>query len=115
MDKYWRVGNSFTAFRYVSKMMPDMYVVGMVVHTSSEGAEEQYEKMWDDMKKLIPEDYYDNYEMLKVVLLGYPQYIVFDTYEQGKAFCDFFYEHFKQNHWGYAALYVDGEFRYEST
>jgi len=115
MDRYWRVGSPFTAIKYVSRGLPDLFVVGVVIHSGHEGADEKLDEVWNKMKNLIPEDYYLDYDMLKIELSGYPSYIVFDTYEQGEAFVKFVEEHFNEDSLGYAALYVDGECHSEST
>jgi len=111
MEMYWRIGGPFSAFKYVSKMMPDLFVVGVIIH--EEGILILKER-WDEMKLLIPEDYYLNYDFLEGEIEG-PTYIVFDTYEQGFAFVDYIETYFNEGHKAYAAMYIDGECEAEST
>jgi hypothetical protein len=112
MDRYWRIGNSFTAIQYVSKGMPDLFVVGVIIFSKR-----KLNKVWNEMKKLIPLDYYhpDLQDILKIEMHDEAMYIAFDTYEQGLAFVEFVENNFNDNHEGYAAMYSDGNFECEST
>jgi hypothetical protein len=113
MDRYWRVGDPFRAFKSVSKEHPDKFVVGFVLHSSHSGALRKFNKVWNEMKNLVPEDYYMN---LKGKLkYGYGTFIIFDTYEQGEKFVEFVEKHFNENGFGAASMWANGEHQCEST
>lgn len=113
MDRYWRIGHAFTAFKYVSKMMPDMFIVGLIV--KGKDGRERLASLWEEFKELIPEDYFHGYDLLQVELSYGHNYIVFDTYEQGSRFVDFVESNFNCGVLAYAAMFKDGIFVCEST
>jgi len=112
MDRYWRLIDPFTGFRYASKMLPDMWLVGFIIH---EAGVPTLKEKWDEMKHLVPEDYFLNYVFLEGEFEYGPTAIVFDTYEQAFALVDYFERHFNDDHMGYASILHDGENYGEST
>lgn len=116
MDRYWRIGGLFDSLKFVSKHYYNKAVVGFILHKSHYGSMEKFEEVWEEMKSLIPEDYYHGYEFMEITLSGsYPVFIIFDTYEQGKAFVDFVEKHFDDGNLAFASMWVDGVFQMEST
>jgi hypothetical protein len=116
MGENWRIGSVFKSLKYISKAFFSKAVVGFVLHESHEGAIEKFELMWDEMRKLVPEDYYyGRHDFLKVELTSYGSFIIFDTYEQGETFVNFVRKHFDDEDLAFASMWVDGVFQMEST
>jgi hypothetical protein len=112
MGENWRIGSVFKSLKYVSKAFFNKVVVGFILKENSE----KFELMWDEMQKLVPEDYYyKHHEFLKVELSGGASFIIFDTYEQGEAFVNFVRKHFNDEDLAFANMWVDGVFQMEST
>ena len=116
MNEYWRIGSVFKSLKYISKTFYSKAVVGFILKEDFEGASEKFEEMWDEMRKLVPADYYyGHHDFLKVELSGQGSFIIFDTYEQGKAFIKFVEEHFDDGNLAFASMWVDGVHAGEST
>jgi hypothetical protein len=116
MDRYWRIGGLFNSLKFISRHYYNKTVVGFVLHNSHDGATEKFKEMWEEMKNLIPEEYYKDYELLEIKLSGsYPVFMIFDTYEQGEVFIEFVEEHFDERSLAFASMWVDGVFQMEST
>jgi len=116
MDENWRVGSVFKSLKYISKAFYSKVVVGFILKEDFEGAPEKFEEMWDEMRKLVPEDYYyGHHDFLKIELSGGGSFIIFDTYEQGKAFVEFVEKHFDEGELAFASMWIDGQHAGEST
>jgi len=116
MDTNWRVGSVFKSLKYISKAFYSKAVVGFILKEDFDGATEKFEEMWDEMRKLVPEDYYyGHHDFLKIELSGGGSFIIFNTYEQGEAFVQFVEKHFDDEHLAFASMWVDGVFQMEST
>lgn len=116
MDRYWRVGGLFDSLKFISRHYYNKAVVGFVLHNTHDGATEKFEEMWEEMKKLIPNEYYHDYELLKIKMSGnYPDFIIFDEYYQGEKFVEFVEKHFDEKLLAFASMWIDGKFQMEST
>ena len=116
MDRYWRIGGMFDTLKFVSRHYYDRTVVGFVLHNTHDGAIEKFEEMWEEMKRLIPKEYYHDYEFLKIkISSSYPIFIIFDEFYQGERFVEFVEEHFDEGMLAFASVWTDGKYMGEST
>ena len=116
MDENWRVGSVFKSLEYVSKHYFNKAVVGFILKEDFDGSTKKFESMWDEMRKLVSEDYYyGHHDFLKAELSGGGSFIIFDTFEQGEAFVEFVEKHFDDGDLAFASMWIDGVHRMEST
>ena len=115
MDRYWRIRGPFKLIQDASTVKSWKYYVGFVLKRETKEAIEKFKEIWDEMKNLIPEDYYLDYELLRVTLSHGVTCIIFDTSKQAVAFVDFVEEHFNDDDFAYSAAYHNGMHLFEST